>query len=240
MAGCSDAGPDECVGGADSDCSGVKVLPEELSRGVASSDMGCLSRRHLCAACWLRRGLGPAGGRGREPPFAGRRLAFIAAALAEALVGVGFWVKFWMDRRLADVLKPRVGWHCNELASASGPGASGWTARRRLVIDPKMYGFLAFKADTVRIRRCDLPESPGLRFHVVISLRAPSSLRVHIAPAASRNMSSAVMPSSGLATAWGTPGLGTSGMGRASSSCGYRNLTAGPVHRAVSCPGPRN
>jgi len=97
--------------------------------------------------------LAPLEGAAGKPGVAGQEelrwaavsVAF-AAALGEVLVGVGFWVKFWMNRRLAEVLDLRVGWHCDEL-----PGERAWCfgvgGAVRLVIVPEMYGFLMYRVN---------------------------------------------------------------------------------------------
>ena len=97
--------------------------------------------------------LAPLEGAAGKPDVAGQEklrwaavsVAF-AAALGEALVGVGYWVKFWMNRRLAKVLDLCVGWHCDEL-----PGERAWCfgvgGAVRLVIVPEMYGFLMYRAN---------------------------------------------------------------------------------------------
>jgi hypothetical protein len=66
--------------------------------------------------------------------------------LGEALVAVGFWVKFWMNRRLAKVLRERPGWQPEELAGERF-WCLGVDSAARLIIVPRIYGFLMYRAD---------------------------------------------------------------------------------------------
>jgi hypothetical protein len=74
--------------------------------------------------------------------------------LGEVLVGVGYWVKVWMNHRLAKVLQDRKDWHNEELAGERF-WCFGVDNAARLIIAPLIYGFLVYRVgdDRSSVRR---------------------------------------------------------------------------------------